>query len=860
MMDTQQRSYEMFRAALDLATEDRAAFLDTACAGDHVLRAEVESLLSSDAKAEGFLEPPQVSGLSAGEPTETLAAAPTRQLKQIGHYRIKRVIASGGMGTVYEAMQDNPRRTVALKLMKQGITSRSALRRFEYESQILARLRHPGIAQIFEAGTHRDGSGTTPYFAMEYVPNALPITKYATERKLGTRERMALFASVCDAIHHGHQKGIIHRDLKPSNILVDPQGQVKIIDFGVARGTDSDLVVTTLQTDIGQLIGTLQYMSPEQCLADPHDIDTRSDVYALGVVFYELLCDRLPYDVSRKAMHEVTRIIREDQPTKLSTLNKRLRGDIETIALKALEKDREQRYQSATDLRQDIHRYLANEAIAARRPSVLYQLRVLVRRNKPVFAAIAAVFVVLVGASIISTSMYVRSEASRVQAESEAAKANTTLDFLERMYDPPPGGGTPSLKMLLEAAERKIADGALAGQPEVEATVRFTIGRGYKFLRLSNEAAPHLEAALDARRRILGDDHLKTILARSSWAALLNVQGKYGQAESHLREVLRSRTNTLGPEHRSTLTAEAYLVYSLANQGKTAEAEALIRRTLKTLRRVYGPEDHQTLNYMPFLAGVLSDDPSKRDEVEGLLKQVLAIQRRKLGDEHETTLWAMASLGGAMRGWGELVESERIFLEALDISRRRFGDKRITSVLSCDLGLTLMEQGRLEEAERMLRSAVDLSRELLGEENVRTRQMIVPLTKVLVKRGKLDEARPYLTERLRRGHAATEQPDAEANDFNDHARTLLTCELEDLRDPAAALPLAKRAVEMSNGENTQYLDTLALAYFTAGDSAKAIEKQENAVSLLPPGESLRRTDFEANLARYRQAAKNKSPD
>ncbi len=347
--------------------------------------------------------------------TETLDATRTTPglPDRIGRYHIKRVIASGGMGTVYEATQDNPRRVVAVKVMKQGIASKSALRRFEYEGQILGRLRHPGIAQIYEAGTHDDGHGAVPYFAMEYIPNAKPITKFAEEKKLGTRQRMELFAKVCDAIHHGHQKGIIHRDLKPSNILVDSTGQVKIIDFGVARSTDSDMAVTTLQTDVGQLIGTLQYMSPEQCEADPHDIDIRSDVYALGVVLYELLSGKLPYDVSRSKIFDGTRMIREQHPAKLSTLDRTLRGDVETIALKALEKERERRYQSAADFGHDIQRYLTGEAITARRASIVYQLRLFARRNKGVVTALAAVFVVLVTGVIVSTSLYLRAEYAR---------------------------------------------------------------------------------------------------------------------------------------------------------------------------------------------------------------------------------------------------------------------------------------------------------------------------------------------------------------------------------------------------------------------------------------------------------------
>ncbi len=375
---------------------------------DRLMEAAKREALEDDS---GSLSP-------TGEPTETRYDAlrslgePVDDLpipKRIGHYHIKRVLASGGMGTVYEATQEKPRRTVALKLMKHGIASRSALRRFDYESQILARLRHPGIAQVYEAGTHRDDTGTVPYFAMEYVVGAKPITQYVKEKNLGTRQRIALFTKVCEAIHHGHQKGIIHRDLKPSNILVDTQGQVKIIDFGVARGTDSDMAVTTLQTDVGQLVGTLQYMSPEQCEADPHDIDTRSDVYALGVVFYELLCDRLPYTVKRAAIHEATRIIREEQPTKLTSINKTLKGDIETIAFKALEKDRERRYASTLAMAADIERYLKHEPIVARPPSVAYLFSKFVRRRR-VPLAVAVALLLTTGAAV-----YFQTQVSRAR-------------------------------------------------------------------------------------------------------------------------------------------------------------------------------------------------------------------------------------------------------------------------------------------------------------------------------------------------------------------------------------------------------------------------------------------------------------
>ncbi|MCP4589829.1 MAG: serine/threonine protein kinase [bacterium] len=373
-----QRIQQLFDRARTCRPEERGVLLAEACGDDAALRAEVESLLTHDRRAAPeFLQPPepgpQVRPAPAPDKPDPLVGT------VVGRCRVERVIASGGMGTVYLAQQEHPHRQVALKMMRLGIASSSALRRFEYESEILARLRHPNIAQVYEAGTHpadprrdhtgADHTGAVPYFVMEYIPDARTIIQYAGEQHLGTRQRLELFAQVCDAVHHGHQKGIIHRDLKPGNTLVDSSGQVKIIDFGVARSTDSDIAVTTMQTDTGQLLGTLQYMSPEQCAANPGDLDMRSDVYSLGVMLYELACDQLPYDVTDTTILGAARMICEHVPTRPSTIRKILRGNVEAIALKALAKDRNQRYQSAADLARDIRRHLNHEPIEARPPT-----------------------------------------------------------------------------------------------------------------------------------------------------------------------------------------------------------------------------------------------------------------------------------------------------------------------------------------------------------------------------------------------------------------------------------------------------------------------------------------------------------
>ncbi len=467
------RVQEVFDSVVERPQAERAALLAEACGDDAELRAEVESLLAcSDQTPADFMRPPEPP---PGIRPPAVPEGPDPLIGQnIGGYRIKAVIAAGGMGTVYEAEQEQPRRIVALKVMNRCVASRLALRRFQFESQILAHLRHPNIAQVYEAGMHGGQEGTVavgegrdrnlgpayqgvPYFAMEYIPDARTITRFAEENRLDTRDRLRLFAKVCDAVHHGHQKGIIHRDLKPANILVDAAGEPKVIDFGVARATDSDIAVTTLRTDVGQLIGTLQYMSPEQCDADPHEIDIRSDVYSLGVVLYELLTGELPYEATGSTIVQAAQIIKEHSPRSFSSINRKLRGDVETIVLKALEKDREKRYQSAAGFAQDIRRYLNREPIEARPATKWTRAVRWVARHPLVSAAVVTVLgtaaITLVAILIAAWHVNARPHRMWVSPDGREARLLSFIGGVLQAWDSDRPGGLRLAQLVDRPAE-----------------------------------------------------------------------------------------------------------------------------------------------------------------------------------------------------------------------------------------------------------------------------------------------------------------------------------------------------------------------------------------------------------------------
>lgn len=555
-----EQAEELFHAALAYAPADRGRYLDTACESSAPLRDEVESLLTAHDTADGLLDTPAAEHLTG---FQVVDAGEDCAGRKIGSYALVRCIGAGGMGTVYEAIQEKPRRTVALKVLNTGLTSEASLRRFQYESQILARLRHPGIAQVYEAGTHGNGGVGVPFFAMEYVPDAQSVTRFADAAELDLPARLALLRQVCDAVQHAHQHGVIHRDLKPGNILVDSTGQAKVIDFGVARVTDQDVAPTTLRTDLGQLIGTLPYMSPEQVAGDSDAVDTRCDVYALGVIGYELLCGKLPLDLRNRAIPDAVRMIRDEDPTPLSSMNRVFRGDLDTILGKALEKDKTRRYQSVSDLAADIDRYLSNDPILARPASAGYQLRKFARRNRALFVGLTVAVLGLLGGTSVAVWKAVEASHERDNARIDAISAIRISKFLQSILEsaasqPADPDGDYSLRHVLDAASLRVQD-ELGDDPDVEASIRQKIGHAYLAIGDLDSAGVHLQAAWQTWRTRHGDGNKDSLCILNDLVKVWVGIGEHAKAESTIRDTLPKARKELGTGHEYVTRLEAHL-------------------------------------------------------------------------------------------------------------------------------------------------------------------------------------------------------------------------------------------------------------------------------------------------------------
>jgi len=756
---------EAFLQARVLDGDARLALLNRVGAEDAPLRREVEQLLTDAELADTLLQTPALGvGLAAGvgsslsataleavTPHET-AECPSR----IGRFRILGVLGMGGMGVVYRAEQDSPRRIVALKVIRSGVRSKELLRRFEHESQVLGWLQHPGIAQIYDAGTAGDHSAPQPYFAMELVAGTR-ITQYADEHQLDRRRRLALLAKVADAVHHAHQKGVIHRDLKPSNILVDDTEQPKVLDFGVSRVVDDDIRGATLTTSTGQLIGTLDYMSPEQISGGSTAVDIRSDVYALGVIGYELMTGRLPHDLTNKTLPHAARVIGEVDPVRPSSIDRTLRGDAETIVLTALSKDPRHRYQSASELAADIRRYLNNEPILARPPSTLYHLSKFARRNKPLVAT-AAVALIALAATLVSLANQrdralaaERLAAQRLElAQEEAAKAGVINEFLDSMLasaDPRHSGRDVRMADVLDRAAATIEQ-AFVDRPEVEYALRATIGNTYFGLGLYAEAERHLREAHALAERVAGGDAGETLTIGEKLANVLSERGNIAEAEPLIRAVLEARRRAGGEEDRATLAAMNGLAEILKKKGAADEALALWRKILELERLTLAPDDPQRLIAMNNM-GALLDDIGETQEAEPLLREALEIQRKVEGEEHPHTLATMSNLAWALKRLERIEEAERLYREVIAVRKRTIGEHPSTFVAMNNLARLLQDEQRFTEAEPLYREVLAGFRSLFKADNPKVLVALNNTAKCLVDDGRPEEAEPLYEELFR---------------------------------------------------------------------------------------------------------------
>jgi non-specific serine/threonine protein kinase/serine/threonine-protein kinase len=709
-------------------------------------------------------DPDVTSGIEQGR-TRSMDA-PSAANAVIGRYQLLQKIGEGGMGEVWLAEQKEPvRRRVALKLVKSGINTREVIARFESERQALALMDHPAIARVLDAGATPLGA---PYFVMEYVAG-LPITAYCDTHRLSMRERLELFIRVCEGVQHAHQKAIIHRDLKPSNILVtevDGRAVPKIIDFGVAKALTQKLTADTMFTRVGALVGTPEYMSPEQALSSGEDIDTRTDVYSLGIILYELLAGAPPIELRKLALEEFLRRLREDEPAKPSTkirthdsatftelarkrqtepvtLAKQMRGDLDSIALKALEKDRSRRYGSPSDLAADIGRYLKNEAVLAVGPSAAYRARKFARRYRLALVTTAAFVLVLIVAAAVSLWQSLR-------ANREAAIAQAVNDFLQNdllaqaSAENQAAQGVkvdPDLKVrtALDRAAARIGS-KFGKQPEVEATIRETIGQTYLELAVYDEAEKHLTQALNLDKRILGAGNQNTLRIMNRLGTLARLQGQYGKAETILSQALQEGRNALGPEHPETLNSLQSLGTIYYLRDKPAQAEALLTQAVEIRRRVSGAENPSTLRALGNLANTYLME-AKYPKAEALYRQLLESERRVSGPEHPDTLHALDNLANVLHFEGKYGEAEQVGSEVLEIRRHIQGPEHHETILSMgNLAGTYYLQGRYAEAESLYDQTLELCRRLLGPEHPLTLAFLSDAASMYQREGKYAKA------------------------------------------------------------------------------------------------------------------------
>jgi serine/threonine protein kinase len=823
----------VFSEALDLPREERAAYLERACGGRSALRERVEALLASHDRLGDFLEQ---SPQTMAAQSRVAAASGEGAGDRIGGFKLLQQIGEGGCGVVHMAEQEEPvRRRVALKIIKPGMDTKSVIARFEAERQALALMDHPNIARVFEAGATAAGR---PFFVMELV-RGVKITDFCDRHALTTVARLGLFLQVCDAVQHAHQKGIIHRDIKPSNILVttstDGTGLPKVIDFGIAKATTGQrLTDKTLFTAFEMLIGTPAYMSPEQAALSSVDVDTRTDIYSLGVLLYELLTGTTPFDTSellKAGFDEVRRVITNQEPvrpsTRLSTmmapaltglcqrhqadpakLIRAVRGDLDWIVMKALEKDRARRYETAHSLARDVQRYLANEPISARPPSSIYKVQKLVSRNRLFFGSLAVILLLIAVSLALVTISLAKERRARQEADAalrqakadqakaliEGAKSQQVTHFLEDMLEGvgpsvARGRDTKVLKEILDHTAQRVGQ-ELTNQPAVEAELRTVMGHVYlrigefrraeemdrgalaraqllyglgsreaaaarhdlgeALLREGNsaEAESAFVEALDVRRRLLGNESGEVAASLSKLADVYRVEHRFADAEAREREALAIRQKLFGSESLEAADSMRNLSIVLNDEGKPIESEAMTREILAIRQKLLGSEHPlvaASLDDVAWAAGV----NGKLAEAQTLEGDALAMKRKLLGDEHPDVARSLFLLGQRLQTRGLVTDSAWVLGAALSIQRKLLGDDHPDTLYTLrNLSWALEAESKWPEAEMADRAALASWRKMFGNESAQAVSALDDLARVLMAQKKFAETEQLLTETL----------------------------------------------------------------------------------------------------------------
>jgi non-specific serine/threonine protein kinase/serine/threonine-protein kinase len=817
-----ERINELVYEALRRAPAERASFLDQACGADARLRSEAASMLAAEAQ----MDPDFLKVHARDHGAEVAAPRLARGQLFAERFLLLRRLGEGGMGQVWLADQLSPvQRPVALKLVRPGIFDETVVRRFIGERQSLAMMDHPAIAKVFEAGATPQGE---PYLTMEYVPG-LPITDYCDNERLGIRARLDLFIQACEGVQHAHLKAVIHRDLKPPNILVaeiDGKPVPRIIDFGLAkavrpaeerRGDDS--------TRLGLFVGTPGYMSPEQLGADGQDVDTRTDVYSLGVILYVLLTGLQPFETKAKNKPPLDvwlRRLREDEPprpsvklsgdrdtteasaqlrgTDLNRLVHELRGDLDWITLKALERNRELRYTTPADLAADLRRYLDHEPVLARPAGTLYRLHKYLRRNRLAVAISVGLVLLLTGFSLLQGLELRRTAIERDRANQERDRANQERDRASRITDFMIGMFTvadPSETRGRSVTAREILDHAsqtiqadLAQDSQAQSQLMHVMANSYLNLGLYGRAHELLTGALKSRLATLGPENRDTLASRALLARVTEREGKYFEAEAMDRQTLADErrilgledpltletmdnyafmlyrvgdyageervarqlidiaTRRLGPESPLTLRAKSRLGGALMEQSRFAESEELYRPLIELDRRILGPDDPQTMEATTNLASAI-DSQGRHLEAEPIYRQNLADLQRVFGPEHDMTVHTLEQLATLVQSEGRTGEAERMDREIWEVRSRTLGPDHPRTLLSESyLGLDLLQLGRVDAAEPLERAALQAQRRVIGAGANDTLLTQTWLVRILVKQGRLAEAEPLAREAL----------------------------------------------------------------------------------------------------------------